>query len=176
MARPNHPWSTGNGSGEARPVPIRINGADVVVLGRPGETLLQTLRDDLGLTGAKEGCDKGTCGACTVLIDDRPVLACLTLTQRCEDRSVRTVEGLRTSAGLHRLQTAFARFGAAQCGFCTPGMLMSAVAFVEGRAPAAAPPSRDEVAHALAGNLCRCTGYVKILDAVRWAAGAELDP
>ncbi len=146
-----------------------VNGEARTLAASPQATLLEVLRYDLGLTGTKQGCDKGDCGACTVLLDGRPVLACLTLAALCEGHEVRTVEGLRTPAGLHRLQAAFMRHGAAQCGFCTPGMLMSAAAFLEGRGDAG-PPSREAVAEALSGNLCRCTGYVKIVDAVLDAA------
>ncbi len=142
-----------------------VNGEAVTALALPAATLLDVLRYRLGLTGTKQGCDKGDCGACTVLVDGRPVLACLTLAALGEGAEVRTVEGLRSAAGLHPLQAAFVRHGAAQCGFCTPGMLLSAVHFLETRDPAR-PPTREEVAQALSGNLCRCTGYVKILDAI----------
>jgi carbon-monoxide dehydrogenase small subunit len=132
----------------------------------PSTTLLEALRYGLALTGSKQGCDKGDCGACTVLVDGEPVLACITLALACEGREVRTVEGLAEGARPHPLQDAFDVTGGAQCGFCTPGMLMSAVALLA-RNP---HPSRDEIALALAGNLCRCTGYTKILDAVELAA------
>ncbi|RMG14825.1 MAG: (2Fe-2S)-binding protein [Deltaproteobacteria bacterium] len=150
-------------------VRLRVNGTEREVLCAPNETLLEVLRYRLHLTGTKQGCDKGDCGACTVLIDDTPHLACLTLAALCEGRSIRTVEGLAGPEGLHPVQAAFHRHGAAQCGFCTPGMLMSAVHLVEGwQAPA--PPDRDAIRQALSGNLCRCTGYTKILDAVAEAA------
>lgn len=129
-------------------------------------TLLEVLRYRLDLIGSKQGCDKGDCGACTVQIDGRPVLACLTLAAKAEGREVTTVEGLGFrggAAGCHPLQDAFDRYDAAQCGFCTPGILMSAEALLRG---AQRPVTRDEVREALAGNLCRCTGYTKILDAV----------
>jgi len=132
----------------------------------PGTTLLEALRYRLGLTGSKQGCDKGDCGACTVLVDGEPVLACLTLALACEDREVTTVEGLAEAGRPSPLQDAFDRLGGAQCGFCTPGMLMSATALLARNAT----PTRDEIAHALSGNLCRCTGYEKILDAVEAAA------
>jgi carbon-monoxide dehydrogenase small subunit len=132
----------------------------------PYTTLLEALRYALALTGSKQGCDKGDCGACTVLLDGDPVLACITLALSCEGRAVRTVEGLAEGARPHPLQDAFDVTGGAQCGFCTPGMLMSAHALLE-RNP---EPSRAEIAQALSGNLCRCTGYTKILDAVELAA------
>ena len=145
---------------------LRVNGGVREVLVTPATTLLEALRYGLALTGSKQGCDKGDCGACTVLLDGEPVLACITLALACEGREVRTVEGLAERGAPHPLQDAFDRTGGAQCGFCTPGMLMSAAALLE-RNPA---PSRDEIAHALSGNLCRCTGYTKILEAVELAA------
>ncbi len=148
---------------------LRVNGDARECAVAPHTTLLEALRYGLALTGSKQGCDKGDCGACTVLLDGEPVLACITLALACEGRELRTVEGLADGATPHPLQDAFDRTGGAQCGFCTPGMLMSAHALL-GRNAA---PSRDEIAHALSGNLCRCTGYTKILDAVELAA-AEL--
>jgi len=142
---------------------MMINGrareADV----RPGETLLEMLRNTLGIFDVKEGCGEGVCGACTVLLDGRPVSSCLVLAAAVRGRAIRTVRGLERDGALHPLQEAFVRHGAVQCGFCTPGMLLTALAFLE-RHPRA---SRDEVRGALAGNLCRCTGYAKILDAVQ---------
>ena len=147
-------------------VRLKVNG-DLHEVGVPGHfTLLETLRYVLGLTGSKQGCDKGDCGACTVVVDGQPVLACITLALACEGHEVRTVEGLADGATPHPLQDAFDITGGAQCGFCTPGMLMSAAALLE-RNP---EPTRAEIAHALSGNLCRCTGYTKILDAVELAA------
>jgi aerobic carbon-monoxide dehydrogenase medium subunit len=130
---------------------------------RRGETLLEMLRDTLGIFDVKEGCGEGVCGACTVLLDGRPVSSCLVLAAAVRGRAIRTVRGLEREGGLHPLQEAFVRHGAVQCGFCTPGMLLTALAFLE-RHPRA---SRDEIRGALAGNLCRCTGYAKILDAVQ---------
>jgi aerobic-type carbon monoxide dehydrogenase small subunit (CoxS/CutS family) len=144
-----------------------VNGDPVEVAVEPGTTLLECLREDLRLTGSKQGCDKGDCGACTVLLDGRAVLACLVLARAVAGRQVTTVEGLAVAGRLHPLQEAFDTQGAAQCGFCTPGMLMSAYALIEENDQ----PTRQEVRQALSGNLCRCTGYTKILDAVEKAAG-----
>jgi aerobic-type carbon monoxide dehydrogenase small subunit (CoxS/CutS family) len=129
-------------------------------------TLLEALRYGLGLTGSKQGCDKGDCGACTVLLDGEPTLSCITPALEAEGREVTTVEGLASADGPHALQAAFGECGAAQCGFCTPGILMSAAALLA----RTTSPSRDEVKEALAGNLCRCTGYTKIFEAVELAA------
>jgi carbon-monoxide dehydrogenase small subunit len=145
---------------------LQVNGDTREAAVTPYTTLLEALRYGLGLTGSKQGCDKGDCGACTVTIDGAPVLACITLALACEGRVIRTVEGLAANGVLHPLQDAFDVTGGAQCGFCTPGMLMSAVALLE-RNPA---PSRAEIAEALSGNLCRCTGYTKIFEAVEMAA------
>lgn len=143
-----------------------VNG-DPVTVGVPAHyTLLEALRYVLELTGSKQGCDKGDCGACTVLVDGRPVLSCITPVWEAEGKSVTTVEGLAAPGRLHPLQEAFELNGAAQCGFCTPGILMSAAALLE-RNP---HPTRDDIKEALAGNLCRCTGYTKIYDAVELAA------
>jgi aerobic-type carbon monoxide dehydrogenase small subunit (CoxS/CutS family) len=132
----------------------------------PYTTLLEALRYGLGLTGSKQGCDKGDCGACTVVVDGDAVLSCITLALACEGREVRTVEGLAEGSRPHPLQDALDRTGGAQCGFCTPGILMSAAALLE-RNPS---PTRAEIALALSGNLCRCTGYTKIFEAVEIAA------
>ncbi len=141
-----------------------INGETVQVAVEPHHTLLEVLRYQLDLIGSKQGCDKGDCGACTVQVDGRPQLACLTLAVTAQDREVTTVEGLGVEhGGCHPLQDAFDRHDAAQCGFCTPGILMSAESLIRRRATAV---SRQEVREALAGNLCRCTGYTKIIDAV----------
>jgi carbon-monoxide dehydrogenase small subunit len=147
-------------------VRLTVNG-DVREVGVPEHfTLLEALRYGLGLTGSKQGCDKGDCGACTVLIDDEPVLSCITPVWEAEGRRVLTVEGLASPAGLHPLQEAFEVCGAAQCGFCTPGILMSAHALLLKNDA----PTRGDVQQALSGNLCRCTGYTKILEAVEEAA------
>ncbi|MCF8185066.1 MAG: 4-hydroxybenzoyl-CoA reductase subunit gamma [Polynucleobacter sp.] len=131
--------------------------------------LLDYLRDGLGLTGTKQGCDGGECGACTVLIDDHPRLACSTLAHSMAGRRVETVEGLATEGNISRLQRAFHEKLGTQCGFCTPGMIMAA----EGLLRQNPHPERDEIRSALAGNLCRCTGYVKIIESVEAAAGAS---
>jgi aerobic-type carbon monoxide dehydrogenase small subunit (CoxS/CutS family) len=145
---------------------LTVNGQRYHCAIAPSTTLCEALRYQLGLTGTKQGCDKGDCGACTVLVDGEPRLSCITLALSVEGREVRTVEGLRDAAGLHAVQDAFDRHGAAQCGFCTPGIMLSAVALLE-RDP---HPTRDDIKAALSGNLCRCTGYTKILDAVEDAA------
>jgi 2-isopropylmalate synthase len=129
-------------------------------------TLLEALRYGLGLTGSKQGCDKGDCGACTVLLDGEPVLSCITPAWEAEGRDVRTVEGIALPGALHPLQEAFEVTGGAQCGFCTPGILMSSYALLQ----RTTSPTRAEIREALSGNLCRCTGYTKILDAVELAA------
>ena len=146
---------------------LRVNGEPIELAFAPHKTLLEVLREDLGLTGTKHGCELGECGTCSVLLDDQPVLSCLVLSQACGGASVRTVEGM-AGARLHPLQTAFADLGAAQCGYCTPAFLLTAQALLEHNPK----PSRDEIKQALSGNLCRCTGYEKIFDAVRLAAGS----
>jgi carbon-monoxide dehydrogenase small subunit len=130
-------------------------------------TLLAVLRDVLGIFDAKEGCGEGVCGACTVLLDGRPVSSCLVLAGSVRERPIVTVRGLEREGRLHPLQEAFVRHGAVQCGFCTPGMLLTALAFLE-RNPR---PAREEIRGALEGNLCRCTGYAKIVDAIEAYAG-----
>ncbi len=146
-------------------VELEVNG-DRHEVGVPTHfTLLETLRYVLGLTGSKQGCDKGDCGACTVLMDGEAILSCILPVQEAVGHSIRTVEGLADSDGAHPLQEAFDLTGAAQCGFCTPGILCSAAGLLA-RNPGA---ERDEIARALSGNLCRCTGYTKIFDAVELA-------
>ena len=154
-------------------VELVVNGESYGVAIAPQRTLLEVLREDLDLTGTKHGCELGECGACTVLVDGEPRLSCLTLALEAEGRQITTVEGLASEDGLHPLQSAFAELSAAQCGYCTPGMLLTAKALLE----ANSAPSRDETKQALSGNLCRCTGYAKIIEAVSLAAegmGARL--
>ncbi len=149
-----------------RVVRLRVNGRwreDAVA---DQQLLVDYLRETVGLTGTKTGCDGGECGACMVLLDSTPTPACLTLTVRCEGRSIETIEGLAAAGGLHRLQRAFHEKLGTQCGFCTPGMIMSA----EGLLRRNPQPNDAEVREALAGNLCRCTGYVKIVESVLAAA------
>jgi aerobic-type carbon monoxide dehydrogenase small subunit (CoxS/CutS family) len=145
---------------------LRLNGHPVSVPCESTRILLDLLRDDLGLTGTKRGCDLGTCGCCTVLLDGRPTLSCLTLARLVEGRSVTTIEGLSPAQGLSAVQRAFVEHGATQCGFCTPGFVVTATALLE-RHP---HPSRAEIESAIAGNLCRCTGYTKIVEAIEAAA------
>lgn len=149
-------------------VRLRVNGDDLEVGVPTHYTLLETLRYGLGLTGSKQGCDKGDCGACTVLLDGRAILSCILPVFEAEGHEVRTVEGLSEGGEPHPLQEAFDLCGAAQCGFCTPGILCSA----HGLLREEPEPSRERIAAALSGNLCRCTGYTKILDAVELAARA----
>ncbi len=142
---------------------MTLNGRAVEVAAAPHRTLLEVLRYDLDRIGTKQGCDKGDCGACTVQLDGVPVLSCLTLAIQADGRDVRTVEGLSEGTEVHPLVDAFDRYDAAQCGFCTPGILMSAEHLLKS---AGRPISREEAARGIAGNLCRCTGYTKILDAI----------
>ena len=145
---------------------LRVNGEPREVWAPVHKTLLEVLREEMGLTGTKHGCELGECGTCTVLVDGEPVLSCLALPVECQGREILTVEGMAEAGRLHPLQQAFAELGAAQCGYCTPGILLTAQALL-----AETPkPTRDQVKEALAGNLCRCTGYTKILDAVELAA------
>jgi len=145
---------------------LRVNGEDHDVAAATHKTLLEVLREEMGLTGTKHGCELGECGTCTVLVDGQPVLSCLALPIELEGREVTTVEGMAVGGRLHPLQQAFAELGAAQCGYCTPGILLTARALLAENPK----PTRQEIRTALAGNLCRCTGYTKILDAVELAA------
>jgi carbon-monoxide dehydrogenase small subunit len=145
---------------------LSVNGEPAAASVAPYKTLLEVLREDLGLTGTKHGCELGECGACAVLVDGEPQLSCLTLALDCDGRSVQTIEGLARGPNLHPLQAAFADFGGSQCGYCTPGVIMTAKALLD-RNP---NPSRDEIREATAGNLCRCTGYQQITEAIEDAA------
>jgi len=145
---------------------LKVNGERRDLIVAAHKTLLEVLREDLNLTGTKHGCELGECGTCTVLVDGLPVLSCLALPVELQGREIKTVEGMAENGRLHPLQQAFAELGAAQCGYCTPGILLTAEALLAGNTA----PTRDEVREALAGNLCRCTGYTKILEAVELAA------
>jgi aerobic-type carbon monoxide dehydrogenase small subunit (CoxS/CutS family) len=145
---------------------LSVNGERREVAVLVHRTLLEVLREDLALPGTKHGCELGECGTCTVLVDGQPVLSCLALAVECQGAEILTVEGLAEGSALHPLQQAFAELGAAQCGYCTPGILLTAKALLH----TTPRPDRDAIRAALAGNLCRCTGYTKILDAVELAA------
>jgi len=145
---------------------IAVNGEDARVSFAPYKTLLEVLREDLGLTGTKHGCELGECGACTVLVDGAPVLSCLVLALECGGRRVETIEGLARGAELHPLQAAFADFGGSQCGYCTPGVIMTAKALLDRNGN----PTDEQIKQATAGNLCRCTGYLQITEAIQGAA------
>ncbi len=145
---------------------LDVNGERTELLVPVHKTLLEVLREDMQLTGTKHGCELGECGTCTVLVDGRPELSCLLLPIQLEGRAIMTIEGLARGSELHPLQQAFAELGAAQCGYCTPGMLLAASSLLESNSK----PSRDDIREALAGNLCRCTGYQKIIEATELAA------
>ena len=144
---------------------ITLNSEPTDVAFAPYKTLLEVLREDLGHTGTKHGCELGECGACAVILDGKPVLSCLVLGLECDGCDVLTVEGLAADGQLHPLQEAFADLGGSQCGYCTPGMLLTAKALLDQNPH----PSRDQIREALSGNLCRCTGYLQIFDAVKAA-------
>ncbi len=148
------------------PATLQVNGTSFAVEIEAGRTLLSVLRGELGLTGSKEGCDDSECGACMVLLDGRPVNSCSFLALQADGREVTTVEGLASGTELHPLQRAFLEHGGVQCGFCTPGMLISAASLLKGNPD----PTEDEIRAGLSGNLCRCTGYVGIVAAVQSAA------
>jgi aerobic carbon-monoxide dehydrogenase small subunit len=144
-----------------------INGQERTVLADTRDTLLELLRDRVGLTGTKEGCGNGNCGTCTVLVDGAPVNACLILALEAPGRTITTIEGLAAGAELHPIQLALVEHGGTQCGFCTPGIVLSAKALLD----ANPHPTEAEIRHAIAGNLCRCTGYGKIVEAIAAVAG-----
>lgn len=147
-------------------ITLKVNGREYDMIIPVNRTLTQVLREDLALTGTKQGCETGDCGSCTVLMDGKPVNSCLVLAVEAEGRDILTIEGLSDNGKLHPLQEAFVRHGAIQCGFCTPGMILSAKALLD-RNPY---PDPKEIRTALSGNLCRCTGYQKIVEAVEEAA------
>jgi len=150
-------------------VSLRINGETHELFIEPNTTLLEVLREHLGFTGTKQACDMGTCGACTVLLNNRPALACLILAVACRSKEIVTIEGLRKGDQLHPLQNSFIEQGAVQCGMCTPGMILSAKALLDERPQ----PTEAEVRTAISGNLCRCTGYTKIVEAILAASNME---
>jgi carbon-monoxide dehydrogenase small subunit len=156
----------------AGPVRCRVNGAEVTVTAHPMTRLLDVIRQDLRLTGTKEGCGEGECGACAVLLDGRLVNSCLVPLLHAQGRSITTIEGVANGERLHAVQQAFVECGGAQCGICTPGMVLAAVDLLE-RHPL---PTAAEIRTALAGNLCRCTGYMRIFEAVVQACREEPDP
>jgi len=143
-----------------------VNEQEYELLIEPHKTLLDVLRNNLSLTGTKRGCNSGECGACTVLLDGIPILSCMTLACEVEGKKIQTIEGIAQNGELHPVQEAFIECGAIQCGFCTPGMVLSAVALLNSNPN----PSTDEIKKAISGNLCRCTGYVKIIEAIQQAA------
>jgi len=149
-------------------VTLRVNGAVHRVAVKPYDVLLDILREQLNLTGTRRGCDMGTCGCCAVIMDGRPVLSCLTLALEADGTGIRTIEDVATGDGLHPVQEEFVRTGASQCGFCTPGFIISAVSLLE----ANPDPTDEEILQAISGNICRCTGYLSIVEAIRRASEA----
>ncbi len=147
-------------------VTLSVNGFSRTLLVHPHETLLYTLRERLLLIGTKRGCDQGSCGSCTVIVSGKPVLSCITPTMKCDGKEIRTIEGVAENGTLHPVQEQLVEKGAIQCGYCTPGIVMTAIAFLERNGD----PSEGEIRDALSGNLCRCTGYAKIVEAVQCAA------
>ena len=156
-------------SAEKQRLRMTVNGRAVDLPVKPAWTLLHVLREELRLTGTKKGCEQGDCGACTVLLDGLPVNACLVLALQAEGRAVETIEGLGTPENLHPLQESFLENGAVQCGYCTPGTLMSASSLLRDNPS----PSLDEIRRAISGNICRCTGYTKIVKAIQSAAAGR---
>jgi len=151
-------------------VSFTVNGLTREVLVEPKSTLLEVIREDLGLTGAKEGCGKGECGACTVIIDGDAVPSCLVLAAGVQGKNITTIEGIMMDGRLHPLQEAFVRYHASQCGFCTPGMILTAKAYLD-KHPS---PSKVEIRDVMMGNLCRCTGYEKIIEAIMAVVNGEV--
>ncbi|HBW36144.1 (2Fe-2S)-binding protein [Desulfosporosinus sp. BICA1-9] len=154
-------------SSNKRVIVLNVNNQEYEVLVKPQQTLLEVLRETVGLTGTKSGCNEGSCGACTVLVENKPTLACSTLAIAAEGKEIMTIEGLAGDDGkLHPVQQSFVENGAIQCGFCTPGMVLSAKSLLD----RISKPNEEEIKEALGGNLCRCTGYTKIIKAVKLAA------
>jgi carbon-monoxide dehydrogenase small subunit len=149
-----------------RPIKLTVNGEEYNIFVEPKKTLIEVIRGNMGLTGTKEGCGRGDCGACTVLLNGKAVNSCLVLAVDANGQRVTTIEGLAQESALHPIQKAFVEQGAIQCGFCTPGMIMSAKALLEKRAN----PTESEIRAGIEGNLCRCTGYLKIVDAIKVSA------
>lgn len=154
---------------EKIPINLSVNGQTHQAFVLAGDTLLHVLREELRLTGTKRGCNQGVCGACTVMVDGRIVRGCLSLAANCTGREITTIEGVEIDGALSPVQQAFLDFGAAQCGFCTPGMILAATAL----ATANEPLSDNQIREGLSGNLCRCSGYIKIIDAVRAVCGGD---
>jgi carbon-monoxide dehydrogenase small subunit len=152
-----------------RELKLTVNGEPYEVFIEPRTTLLSLIRDHLGLSGTKEGCSEGMCGACTVLVDGKAIKSCLVLALQVHGKEVVTIEGLAQGGQLHPVQDSFIEHGAVQCGFCTPGMVLTAKAFLDEHQS----PTEEDVKFAIAGNLCRCTGYVKIIEAVKDAASRK---
>jgi carbon-monoxide dehydrogenase small subunit len=152
---------------EKRIIQLMVNGEEYEVAVAPNRTLLEVLRDDLYLTGTKEGCGEGACGTCTVLLDGKPVRSCLTLAIEVQGREITTIEGLASMGKLHPVQRAFVEYGAIQCGFCAPGMILTTKALLDENPS----PTEQEARQAISGNVCRCTGYAKIVEAMLKAAG-----
>lgn len=148
---------------------LKVNGSEYDLLIKPHWTLIDVLRDEIGLTGTKKGCGKGECGACTVIMDGKAILSCLVLAIQAQGKEIFTIEGLSQEGQLDPLQEAFVKYGAIQCGFCTPGMILTSRVLLDKNPH----PTEEEIKRALSGNLCRCTGYVKIIEAVRNASTAE---
>jgi carbon-monoxide dehydrogenase small subunit len=151
-------------------ISLKVNGVPREVMAEPSQSLLDVLRNELDLTGVKEGCDQiGECGSCTVIMDGRPVLSCLVLAVEAQDKEILTIEGLSTGERLHPIQDTFIEYGAFQCGFCTPGMIMTVKGFLD-ETP---NPTENQIRDAIKGNLCRCTGYAKLVEAVRAIASDD---
>ena len=151
---------------------LNVNGDPYELSVTPNQTILDVLRDELSLTGTKKGCDSGVCGACTVIMDGEPILSCLALAIRCDQKNITTIEGLAQKGKLHPLQESAMRHNAVQCGYCTPGWILSAKALLDSNPN----PTREDVQRAIAGNLCRCTGYKRIEEAVLDVANPDSDP